>query len=234
MNPTFEITIEKYEKLTAMPESWPAAACRTLLATLEFDGADELADEELRSYAAMALQDLEPEEAASVVLAHTLGELMTAGQIQNLREEMKDDRKWEEGADMRAHEPIFNAQILLSEAFPDTYAVPDIVRLTALVRSLGPDGETLLGEPISEPLLVRMLADGMPDSAVLKRLFEDSLAKGPFPEASQILWQYKVEALADDDAPGVACRVVLCSPKSWVGALEDVETFSSAAFPDEN
>lgn len=233
MNPNFEVTIERYEKLTSMPESWPVAACRALLERLEFDGVASLADEELSSYAVMALQDLEPEEAASVVLAQTLGDLMTAGQIQNLREEMKDDRKWEEGADMRAHEPIFNAQVLLSEAFPDTYATPDIVRLTARIQSLTPAGEALLGEPVKEPLLVRLLADGMPDSSVLKRLFEDSLAKGPFAEASQILWQYTVEPIAEEGQSGVVRRVVLYSPKSWVGPLDAAETYSSAAFPDD-
>lgn len=215
-----------------MPESWPAAACRALLERLEFDGAASIAEEELSSYAVMALQDLEPEEAASVALSQTLGDLMTAGQIQNLREEMKDDRKWEEGADMRAHEPIFNAQVLLGEAFPDVYAAPDIVRLTALIRSLTPSGEALLSEPMTEPLLVRILSDGMPDSSVLNRLFEDSLAQGPFPEASQILWQYNVEPVAAA-APGAVRRVVLYSPKSWVGPLKDVETFSSSAFPDD-
>lgn len=233
MKALFEVTIERYETLNSMPESWPVAALRALLDVLEVD-TSSLSDEDLNGYALMALQELEPEEAASIVLTQTLGGLMTPGQIRNLREEMKDDRKWEDSADMRTHEPIFNAQILLGEAFPATYSTPDVVRLTALVRAIDPEGEILLGKPMTEPLLVRMLADGMPDSSVLKRLFDDALIKGPFPEASQILWQYRVENIDDESAAGIARRVVLYSPKSWMGPLKQARSYTSSAFPDRS
>lgn len=232
MKPHFNVTIERFERLAVMPESWTSGGYRALLDALEFDGVNELAENELGAYATMALQDLEPEEAAQVLLAQVLEGKLTPGQMRNLSEEMKDERQWEEYADMSCHEPIFNAQVLLHEAFPGTYPAPDIERLTLRVVAVSPTGEALLREPISEPLLVRILADGMPETAILKRLFSEAVAKGPFPEAAQILWHYSTETRPQADAPGEVCEVTLYSPGCWVGPLEDVETFASAALPD--
>lgn len=227
MTPKYAVSIEQFKELNAMPAGWTEAQLRALLQALEFEDLASIADADLREYVVMALQDREASEAARIALAQTLGKLMNAGQIQNLAEEMKDDRKWEEASDMRCHEPIFNAQVLLHEAFPADYAAPDIVRVTARITPKNQVAETLLRPPIPEALLVRLLADGMPDSAVLKRLFRDALDKGPFPEASQIIWQFVAEPGKD------SVRATVYTPHSWFGPLEDAGDYESEAFPDE-
>lgn len=230
----FSVTVEKFERIMAMPDGWTPASYRALLQELEFEGAQSAPEDELASYAAMSLQDLEPAEAAEKTLAFTLGDRMKPGPIQNLAAQMRDERQWEHNADMRCHEPIFNAQVLLHEAFPDVYTAPDIARASLLISAKNPASAALLKEPIGVPFLLRLLAHGLPESAILNRLFDTSLEKGPFPEASNILWQYRSESLPKDEAGGERLRVELFSPLHWIGELEEVETFDSHAFPDED
>lgn len=224
MKPRFQVRILKFSKLGKMPQGLSNDTFHGLLKLLDFS--DPVADEELESYVVMALQDLEPEEAAQLVLGHLLSEPLSPGQIRNLSEEMKDERQWEEHPDMSCHEPIFQAQLLLSQAFSD-YPAPDIARMDIEIEAASPDGEKLLKRPISEPLLVRILADGMTENAVLHRLFEDQIAKPPFPEASQILWQYDVDG--DEGKKTLS----IFAPRHWIGPLENVDSYTSAAFPDD-
>ena len=230
MNPKFSVTIDSLKELKSMPDSWPSHDLRDLLKRLEIPVDESLGRDDLHEFVVMALQDCSASEAAKIVLAQTLATLMNAGQIQNLAEEMKEDRKWEEASDMRYHEPIFNAQVLLSEAFPRDYDVPDILRVTTRVTPLNQAGGALLQSPVSEAWLVRLLADGMPASAVLKRLFVDALAKGPFPEAAQIIWQFRTEP--DNDGPQPSIRITVYAPHSWFGPLEAAAEYESSALPD--
>ncbi len=232
MKSHFQVTVERFKRLYVLPAGWTPEGYRGLLTRLEFDAVDALAEDELSAYASMALQDLEPEEAAQAVLAQLLAGKLTTGQIRNLSEEMKDQRQWEEYADMSCHEAIFNAQVLLHEAFPRTYPAPDIEKLTLRIVALSPTGESLLREPLSDQLLVRILADGMPKTAALKRLFGEAIAKGPFPEAAQIVWHHDVEAAPRNESSPGFLGLTIYSPRCWVGPLEEVEEFSSAALPN--
>ena len=45
-------------------------------------------------------------------------------------------------------------------------------------------------ERLSEPFLVSLLAAGMDEHSTIHRLFGEQLAKGNFPEAESILWQF--------------------------------------------
>ena len=228
----FDVTVERFEKISSLPEGWTAASYRSLLKRLEFEGAESAADDELGAYAAMALQDFEPEEAAQKTLEHVLGGRMKPGQIRNLSEEMKDERQWELHPDMTCHEPIFNAQGLLNEAFPDVYPAPDVARASLVVSAKASPSASLLQEPIREPFLVRLLAHGLPDSAILNRLFDAAIEKPPFPEASSIVWQFWTEQLDKAGDGATRRRVSLYCPLYWIGDLEDVEEYRSTAFPD--
>ena len=233
MRPRFQVTVEAFDETQSIPGGLTQVDYRALLEKLDFDGIEEIGEDELGQYAAMALQDLEPEEGAALVLSHVLSGRLRPGQIQNLCEEMKDERQWEEYPDLHCHEPIFNAQVLLHEAFPADYPAPDVVRVSVRIEAVSAEGKSLLRKRVSEPLLVRMLADGMPGTAILRRFFDDQLAKRPFPEASQILWTYSVEARDAEGQAAAHSVATIYSPRYWMGPLDDVESFSSAAFADD-
>ena len=226
----FRVIIENYQVIDVMPNGWSSEAYRRLLKTLEFEELPTLSEEELSGYSVLALQELEPEEAATIVLRQLLPSRIKDGQIQNLREDMKVDRQWEENPDMGCHELIFNAQLLLSEAFPDDYQKPDVGHLTVRFESDSTQGAKMLRSQLDEPKIVRLLACGMSDNAVLKRLFDDSLREGSFSEASEILWQYNQEIVSDDNAKVVVCRVDLFSPNYWISPMEDVDIFEGETF----
>lgn len=234
MNYEFDVTVERFERIAALPEGWTAASYRKLLKRLEFEGADSAADEELGAYAVMALQDFEPEEAARKTLEHALGDRMKPGLIQNLSEEMKVERQWELNPSMACHEPIFNAQVLLHEAFPEVYPAPDVARVSLVISANAPASAALLKKPIGEPFLARLLAHGLPDTAILNRLFDTALEKPPFPEASHIVWRHLTEPIGKGEDGSTRCRVSLYSPLHWIGDLEEVESFRSTAFADED
>ena len=219
------VSIEGFNVQNEMPCSWTVEDYRKLLKVLEFDGFEALADAELSGYAQLALQELEPEDAASMVLRQMLPSRIKDGQIRNLREDMKSDRLWEEFADMACHESIFNAQYFLNQAFPSVYQQPDVVKLSVCFESVSTSAALKLRQPLDEAFIVRSLSKGMSDHAILNRLFEDALEQGAFQEASQILWQYHCEVLSDDGAKVVKTRIELFSPQYWMGPLEDVDSF---------
>jgi hypothetical protein len=79
---------------------------------------------------------------------------------------------------------------------------------------------------------LRLLASGMPDDAVLKRLFQTELQSEEFANADAILWQiHEVENSRDS---GLACaRYDVYSSWQWLGALEDNEPWAAVGWPDD-
>jgi hypothetical protein len=68
--------------------------------------------------------------------------------------------------------------------FPRAEAVQFQIRLTPEVAT-----SLSLFDSNPEPPLLRLLAQGMPDSTLLNRLFSDQLAGCSFEEAKHILWR---------------------------------------------
>lgn len=81
----------------------------------------------------MALQDLEDDDAAEILLDHIFGEKLPPGGKQNLANEMTEERPWEEYPDLSFHECIFNAQFLLNQAYPETQQ-PKINKVVLLLQ----------------------------------------------------------------------------------------------------
>jgi hypothetical protein len=206
-----------------LPDTWSDDECLRLLQHLEFDGADALAPAERREYAAMSLQDKSEIEAATALIEFVIGDKLNPGRIQNLAEEMTSDNMWEQYADLTLHEPIFNAQVLLNQAFSVT-PQPEINKIEFTLRAIDAAATDYLNNAgtsqlIPEAVVLRCIAAVMPPDAILHRLFEDQLAGAAFPEAENILWQPRGEALTDGDKP--ARKISLFSPIRWTTSLED-------------
>lgn len=233
MNPKFEITINTVSVVNQLPGTWSEEECLKLLHHLEFDGADALAPAERREYAAMSLQDKTDIEAATTLIEFVIGKKLNAGRTQNLAEEMTTDNMWEQYADLTLHEPIFNAQVLLNQAFPST-PQPEINQIEVTLRALDAPAAEYLNELattatqlIPEAVVLRCIATTMPPDAILNRLFEDQLAGAAFPEAENILWQTQGEVFEDGGKP--ARKISLYSPIRWTTPLE--EEWSSECTP---
>ena len=235
MNPKFEITINQVTRVNQLPGTWSDDDCLKLLQHLEFDGADALAPAERREYAAMALQDKTDVEAATALINFVIGEKLNAGKTQNLAEEMTTDPMWEQYADLSLHESIFNAQVLLHQAFPST-PQPEInqieITLTALdsaaINYLTELAQATPAQLIPEAVVLRCISAVMPPDAILHRLFEDQLAGATFPEAETLLWQTRGEVIPDTPKP--ARKISLFSPIRWTSPLEEEWSTECAPF----
>ncbi len=232
MKPKFKISVLAVNTVQQLPGTWSEADCLRLLQHLEFDGADALAPAERRDYVTMALQDLADVEAASALIDFGIGDRLNSGRKQNLAEEMTTDRAWEEHADLSLHEAIFNAQVMLNAAFPNTSA-PEIYQIEIGLSPLNAVANTYLAErptgpagpSLPEAVLVRALASAMPPDAIINRLFEDQIAVQPFAEAEHILWQIQSTVEADQ-----SLKVSLFSPIRWMTPLEEDMTAEVEVF----
>ncbi len=223
----FSVRVLEFTQLEEIAGSWTASDFSRLLGRMEIDDTAGLSSSDLREMCVLSLQDREPRAAAALLLEDRLGDALNKGQIQNISLEMLDEKLWEEYADMPLHERFFYAASLLHQAFPSVVPQPDAVDVRLEVRSLDPDAQSILAEPLHESFVVRLLADGMQDSSSLKRLFGDALAGRAFPEAASIAWIVESERI---DAATLGLRVI--GSGSWLDSLRGTKSYESSAQAD--
>ncbi|MFT5125371.1 MAG: hypothetical protein ACI9TH_004419 [Kiritimatiellia bacterium] len=219
MKHDYTCSIQDDQTLTSLPHSWSEDDYRDLLNFLDLDLVEAIPAAELADMAIMALQDLDPIEASAKVLTNRMSDLLTPGQIKNCSQELREEPLWEEYPEPAAHRRFFVCQDLLSRVFPGTYAIPEARSVTLQVA--GP----LVGQlhdPIDCETVLRILAQGMDDTAILTRLYGAQLeASGPFSEAECILWD--CETLKLDDT-GATVRII--SSQYWMRGLPDEGRFT--------
>lgn len=224
----FRVTVEQWAEIHQLPDSWPAARLREVLERADFD--DAVDDADLLDMAVLALQDLDVQDAGELVLEVVFGQKMSAGVRQNLVDDLDDDRPWEQFASIGLQAGIFEAMVLLQQVFPNRYGIPDALRLEISLQALDRTaaGYLAAGSGI-HPLVLRLLASGMPDNAVLNRLYSSELKSDEFAEAADILWQ--VEQVSSD-AESATMRCVVYSSWQWLAPLEDLEEWEAEGWPD--
>ncbi|MGB5448786.1 MAG: hypothetical protein WBM80_07665 [Woeseiaceae bacterium] len=224
---SFHVDVLTFSILEELADVWTGKEFSELLAEMEFGSTDGMSQSELREMCLLALQDLEPEEAAALVLKYRLGDRLSKGQISNIAADMSEENPWEEYANMALHEQLFNVSSLLYMAFPSIFPEPDAVRATVRIRALHEAGRKILQCALNESFLIRLLAAGMDDNATLRRLFDEQLAGNSFPEAEFIIWTFRTESMTDD-----TCTVEVISSGSWLDPLRSTRSYSAHAYPD--
>ncbi|MEQ9187705.1 MAG: hypothetical protein RLP15_08210 [Cryomorphaceae bacterium] len=197
MNHAFSIEVLSHSIIHALPDAWSSDDYVSLLDLCDFDGADAVSKDELFEYVAMAMQELDPADAAEIVLKHRLGDRLKAGQIQSMAHDMLEENLWEEYGDMSMHEELFNITSLLYTAFNGKFPHPDAIELVMTIGSKTPDGVQAL-RSLDESLLARVLAFGQDDHAIINRLFDDKIAGPYFEEAKDIIWKFAIQERAEN------------------------------------
>lgn len=136
----------------------------------------------------MSFTDLEPREAAEIALGYLFPEELNAGQIENLSHQMLTEKLWEENPELPLHKGFYQATQLLHDAYNGTFPATKAVEFQVKVTAENPDDLALFAEAPAAPL-VRLLAPGLPDNALINRLFSTQVAGDAFPEAQAMLWQ---------------------------------------------
>src|ERR1035437_9519868 len=88
----FSLKINAIRTVDELEGSWTDADFASLLTKFDYADADKLKQEELKDFLFMAISDFEPEEAATIVLDYKLSDVLTAGQIHNLSNEMQREK----------------------------------------------------------------------------------------------------------------------------------------------
>lgn len=224
-------TVTGLDVIRDMPDTWSEAEFHALLDALEIDDTAGLTGSDLEDMLLMALQDLDPEDAADAILAAKLGDAVSAGARRNIVQDFIDEqRPWEEAADISLHARIFAAAVLLQKAFPTRFSRPDMLRLSLLLTAHSHRAAELLDAPPAPAFVARILADGMSERSTLERLFDDSIESESFPAAAGIIW--RAEFTDPEDGPPPAATLIVYSSALWLKSMEEIDTFETDAHND--
>jgi hypothetical protein len=187
-----KITIIKkqYKTIERLPNSWKPEDFKAVLELLEYEGVSAIAENELEEMTSLALSDLELHEAAEILMQHIFNnEELNKGQIQNMGNEMQSEKAWEEYSGINLHEQFFIVGDLLYKTFGGgSFAHPEAVSIT-VEFTFANDHALEEFQKSEAPNILKALALGMPDNAILNRLYKEHLQQEKMEEASSILWQ---------------------------------------------
>jgi hypothetical protein len=230
--PTFTVERLTFATLTELPNTWQNSDYRALLVKMDFDNPEALPEAELKEMCQMALTDQEPREAAETVLAYLLPDELSSGQLDNLAHQMLTERLWEENPELPLHRRFYQATQLLHEAFNGTFPSAKAVAFQVKCTAASPADLAVFGAAADDhasaaaPLL-RLLAAGLPDNALLNRLFSGQLAGEQFAEAASILWELRV---VEQTAESITFDVV--SSAYWLEDFKYADTYSALTHAD--
>jgi hypothetical protein len=224
--PTFTVERLSFQHLSELPNAWQNADYLALLQQLAYDNPEALAPAELKEMCQMAITDLEPAAAAEAVLTYLFADELKDGQIEQLAHQMETEKLWEENPKLELHEGFFNATQLLYDAYNGKFPHPQAVEFKVKITAADPADLAALDTEPALPLL-RLLAPGLSDRALLHRLFGDQLTGGEFPEAPAILWQITP---SDKTADSVVFDVI--SSDYWLEDFKYADTYE-ASLPAE-
>lgn len=226
MQPKFTVQIDSFKKIKQIDNAWSDSDYKAMLALMGFDDdVEAMNSSELREMCMMSFNDQTPQEAAAIVLTHLFPEL-TEGKVDQISHDMLDDRAWEQYPNCLYHESLFSAYALLREAFNGTFAQPTGVALELTVSAAN-DEDMEIFDTSPQSAMVRLLANGQSEDALIHRLYEDQIQGDTFEEAPGIIWQ--LQQIADN---GSSRQFNLMSSEFWFGSFEDVETFEATSHAD--
>ncbi len=223
---TYTVERLSFQHLSELPNAWQNADYLALLQQLDYDNPEALAPAELKEMCQMAITDLEPAAAAEAVLTYLFADELTQGQIEQLAHQLETEKLWEENPKLELHQGFFNATQLLYDAYNGKFPHPQAVEFKVKITAADPTALAALEPEPALPLL-RLLAPGLSDRALLHRLFSDQLAGGEFPEAAAILWQITP---SDKTADSVVFDVI--SSDYWLEDFKYADTYE-ASLPAE-
>ncbi|MBO2008972.1 hypothetical protein [Hymenobacter negativus] len=226
IQPTFTVERLTFSTLTELPNTWQNQDYKALLTKMEYENPEELKETELKEMCLMSFTDLEPREAAEIVLGYLFPEELNAGQIANLAHQMLTEKLWEENPELPLHKGFYQATQLLHDAYNGTFPATKAVEFQVKCTPANPvDLAVFDVEPAAA--LVRLLAPGLPDNALINRLFSSQLEGNSFEEAKSMLWQLTTK---DKTADSITFDVV--SSAYWLEDFKYADTYEAPTHAD--
>ena len=181
----YRIKIENVDTVDEITDYWTNDDYIQLLGKLNYPDAEDTGTENLKELLFMAISDFEPFEAASIVLSYKLGDHLSEGQIDQISNDMLNDKVCEEYPEMELQAPLFHINQLLFKAYNGKFPSSSATIIQCSINPVKENKETAL----SKEMVLRLFNNGLSDRNIIKRLFEEQL-KGntDFLEAENINW----------------------------------------------
>ncbi len=142
---------------------------------------DGLKDSEIFEYIQMSVSELEPNEAAELVLQYKLGDKLNENQIQNISNEMMIDRVAEEYRDPALHCDLYNINQLLYKAYNGKFPNTEASIIKIQIENFK--------EEITQEVLTKAIAHGLNDHNLLHRLFPKQISgEMSFTDLENVIW----------------------------------------------
>lgn len=181
----FKITIDSISTINEIPNYWTNDDYSNLLELFEFPDVDSIQPENLKEMLFMAITDFEPNESAHKLLTYKLSDDLGEGQIDQVSNDMLNDKMCEEFPEIHLHYILFNINQLLFKAYNGKF--PN-AKATVVEFSMVSEGD--FDEEITKDVVLKSFNEAIADSCVIKRLFDEQLvSEEPFPQADSILWE---------------------------------------------
>lgn len=228
MNKDFKVEILSFVKISEIDNAWTADDYKALLSMMDI-AEDELggtSESDLREMCLMSLNDFEHHESAKFLLAHIFKDEITAGKIDQLSHQMIENKLWEEHADSAYHWSLFKAYGLLRKAYNGIFKEPTGVKFTIKITTNTKELFEIFDLSL-HAVLVRLLSNGLTETAILNRLYEEQISGEKFPDAKNILWLLKEISRTEQER-----RYEITTSELWFGELEAGMSFDAKAHAD--
>lgn len=233
MKRKYEVNLLEIQDAHALPGVWTEPTFRELLDLLNYGDTSSLPSHEVKEMTLMALADLEPPDAAEVLLEMRIGDELSQGLRRELSTDIRNQRLWEDYSGMGLHEEIFNVTALLHMAFPRKFREPDIAAVKLSVKALNSASADNLETP-TVSFFARLINDCMDENNLIFRLFDDQLLADEFPDAANLIWEILPEAM---DSAALSRTFTLFISWKWVDQLKGLASsmpleFQTNAYSD--
>ena len=183
-----QVKINSIKYVNEINDYWSNQDFIELLEKFNFPDVEQIKDADLREMLLMAITDLEPAEAAQILLTHKLSTQLSEGQIQSISHEMLLDKVAEEYPEPDLHFDLFNVNQLLFEAYNGTFPNTEASIINVELHPEKDDDDQL---EITEEVVTKALSEGLSDKSLIKRLYADQIeGQVPFVDAAKFIWLF--------------------------------------------
>lgn len=184
----YHIKINSVNVVDEIKEYWTNEDYVQLLEKFNYPDAEDPNTENLRELLFMAISDFEPGEAAVIVLEYKLADHLTAGQIEQISNDMLIDTVCEEYPEMELQSTLFHINQLLFKAYNGKFPSASATIIDCSITPLDKNPDVKL----TKEMVLRLFNNGLSDRNIIKRLFEEQMnQRADFPEAESIVWDLK-------------------------------------------
>jgi hypothetical protein len=229
MSYEFNVKISTFVKISGIENDWMADDYKALLSMMDIaeDELGGMSQSELKEMCLMSLNDFDHDESAKFLLRHIFKDEITEGKIDQLSHQMAEAKLWEEHANPAYHMSFFNAYGLLRKAYNGIFKEPTGVKFTVKITTNDKDSFEIFDRSL-HAVIVRLLSNGLDETAILNRLYEEQISGESFPDAKNILWRLKEISVKEKER-----QYEITSSDFWFGELEEGMSFEAKAHADE-